>query len=386
MPFAQLVIGPPGSGKSTYCDGMQQFMTAIDRKCSVVNLDPANDKTNYSPALDIRDLVPLEEVMEKEELGPNGGVLYALEELEENWEWFQEELENLSDSYVIFDCPGQVELFTHHETLPRVFHKIEKLGYRLIVVQLLDSHTISRPTLYISSLLLCLRSMLHMPFPLINVLSKIDNLVKTAEPLPFNLDYYTEVQDLERLLPLLEKEQSTASNPSQIQSNNKFSALNAALIGLIEDFGLVGFEMLAVEDKTSMTNLLRAIDRASGYVFGTGEGSNEGIWQVAMQEGWGGKMDVRDVQERWIDRREEFDELERKAWEEEAREATATKVVRVPGENREQVPEEMQGMRGGARNNDDNDDDDLEELQRQFMEEKRKGDGASEIKVTNKRS
>lgn len=385
MPFAQLVIGPPGSGKSTYCDGMQQFMTAIDRKCSIVNLDPANDKTNYESALDIRDLVPLEEVMEKEELGPNGGVLYALEELEENWEWFHEELENLSDSYIIFDCPGQVELFTHHETLPRVFHKIEKLGYRLIVVQLLDSHTISRPTLYISSLLLCLRSMLHMPFPLINVLSKIDNLVKTAEPLPFNLDYYTEVQDLERLLPLLEKEQSTASNPSQMQSHNKFSALNAALVGLIEDFGLVGFETLAVEDKTSMTNLLRAIDRASGYVFGTDEGSNEGIWQVAMQEGWGGKMDVRDVQERWIDRREEFDELERKAWEEEAREATATKVVRLPGEKSDPIPDddvEVQGMRNGL----DNDDDDLEALQRQFMEQKRNGDGASGIKVTNKRS
>jgi len=95
MPFAQLVIGPPGSGKSTYCDGMQQFMTAVDRKCSVVNLDPANDHTNYPCALDIRELVSLEDVMEQEELGPNGGVLYALEELEENWEWFQQGLEGL---------------------------------------------------------------------------------------------------------------------------------------------------------------------------------------------------------------------------------------------------------------------------------------------------
>ncbi|KGQ01313.1 hypothetical protein PAAG_11992 [Paracoccidioides lutzii Pb01] len=57
MPFAQLVIGPPGSGKSTYCDGMQQFMSAIGRKCSVVNLDPANDKTSCTPAFDVRELV-----------------------------------------------------------------------------------------------------------------------------------------------------------------------------------------------------------------------------------------------------------------------------------------------------------------------------------------
>ena len=44
-----------------------------------------------------------------------------------------------------------------------------------------------------------------------------------------------------------------------------------------------------------------------------------------MSDHWAGKMEVRDVQERWIDRREEYDELERKAWEEEAKMATATK-------------------------------------------------------------
>lgn len=95
MPFAQLVIGPPGSGKSTYCDGMQQFMSAIERKCSVVNLDPANDHTSYQPALDVRDLVTIDEIMEQESLGPNGGVLFALEELEHNFEWLEEGLKEL---------------------------------------------------------------------------------------------------------------------------------------------------------------------------------------------------------------------------------------------------------------------------------------------------
>lgn len=95
MPFAQLVIGPPGSGKSTYCDGMHQFLSAIGRKCSVVNLDPANDRTSYPCALDIRELVTLEEIMQNDELGPNGAVLYALEELEHNWEWTEGKLKEL---------------------------------------------------------------------------------------------------------------------------------------------------------------------------------------------------------------------------------------------------------------------------------------------------
>ena len=57
-----------------------------------------------------------------------------------------------------------------------------------------------------------------------------------------------------------------------------------------------------------MTHLLRAIDRAGGYAFGA-EGANDTVWQVAMRDS-GVTMDVRDVQERWIDRREEFDEIE----------------------------------------------------------------------------
>lgn len=106
-------------------------MTAINRKASVVNLDPANDHTSYPAAIDVRQLVSLDDVMETEELGPNGGVLYALEELEHNLEWLEDGLSQLGDNYVLFDCPGQVELFTHHSSLRNIFFRLQKLGYRV---------------------------------------------------------------------------------------------------------------------------------------------------------------------------------------------------------------------------------------------------------------
>jgi GTPase SAR1 family protein len=106
-------------------------MGAIGRKCSVVNLDPANEHTNYTCALDVRDLVKLEEIMENDELGPNGGILYAMEELEHNIDWLESGLSSLGEDYVIFDCPGQVELFTHHSSLRNIFFQIQKLGYRV---------------------------------------------------------------------------------------------------------------------------------------------------------------------------------------------------------------------------------------------------------------
>lgn len=36
-----------------------------------------------------------------------------------------------TDDYVLFDCPGQVELFTHHSSLRNIFFRISKLGYRV---------------------------------------------------------------------------------------------------------------------------------------------------------------------------------------------------------------------------------------------------------------
>jgi GTPase SAR1 family protein len=93
--YGQLVIGPPGSGKSTYCDGIHQFLSAVGRPCSVVNLDPANDSTSYKPALDVRKLVSLEEIMKEEQLGPNGGVLHALEALEQDFDWLKDGLDGL---------------------------------------------------------------------------------------------------------------------------------------------------------------------------------------------------------------------------------------------------------------------------------------------------
>lgn len=45
MRYGQVVLGPPGSGKSTYCTVLQKYYAASDRKCIVVNLDPANDNT-----------------------------------------------------------------------------------------------------------------------------------------------------------------------------------------------------------------------------------------------------------------------------------------------------------------------------------------------------
>ncbi|KAF9486140.1 hypothetical protein BDN70DRAFT_846591 [Pholiota conissans] len=325
MPFGEIVCGSPGSGKSTYCYGKYQLFTALKRPISVVNLDPANDALPYPCAIDISSLITLQDVMDQHGLGPNGGMLYCMEYLEANFDWLEERLQELGDdAYVLFDLPGQVELSTNHESVKHIVEKLTKLSFRLAAVHLCDAHYITDASKYVSVLLLSLRAMLQLELPHINVLSKID-LISQYGDLEFNLDFYTEVQDLS----YLENTLNAALPP-------RFAALNMAMISLVEDFGLVGFETLAVEDKNSMLNLTHVIDRATGYVFVPPADSNQppetieqhnaapavrpntyALFSSAAAPLKGPGSDVRDVQERWIDSKEEYDAFEKREWRKE---------------------------------------------------------------------
>ncbi|CCE80162.1 Piso0_003264 [Millerozyma farinosa CBS 7064] len=302
--YGQVVIGPPGSGKSTYCHGMYQFLSAIGRKSCIINLDPANDTLPYpNCALDIRNFITLEEIMEELNLGPNGGLMYALESIDDSGvELLLNKIKQLKNDsyYLIFDCPGQVELFTHHNSLFKILNKIIKSNdLRLCVVSLIDSIYLTSPSQYISVLLLSLRTMLQLSLPHINVISKID-LLKGYGSLPFRLDYYTEVQDLNYLLPYLEDE-------SKSILGKRYVRLTEMIAEIVEDFNLVSFEVLAIEDKQSMINLLSAIDKANGYSFGTSETSGDTVWNDALRQGTFPGYKEIDIHERWIEKKEVYD-------------------------------------------------------------------------------
>ena len=51
MVFGQVVIGPPGSGKTTYCHGMGQFLSQLGRKVAIVNLDKALEDEGLESAI-----------------------------------------------------------------------------------------------------------------------------------------------------------------------------------------------------------------------------------------------------------------------------------------------------------------------------------------------
>ncbi|KAF7286434.1 hypothetical protein GWI33_005352 [Rhynchophorus ferrugineus] len=206
-------------------------------------------------------LITVEDVMQNCHLGPNGALMYCMEYLEENFDWLLNQLMHIKDSYIIFDMPGQVELYTHHESIKKIFLKLEKLNYHLCAVHLVDSHYCSDPPKFISTLLLSLSTMMQIALPHVNVLSKADLLKKHSFKLDFGLDFYTDVLNLEYLLELLDDGPFT----------NKYKKLNAAIVGLIQDYSLVSFIPLNVHSGKSLLELKNAIDKANGYIYGSGE-------------------------------------------------------------------------------------------------------------------
>lgn len=117
-------MGPAGAGKSTYCSTLITHCQSIKRSAHLVNLDPACDNFDYKPTINITDLISLEDVMDELHFGPNGGLIYCLEHVIENMDWLQEQLQDYDDDYLIIDCPGQIELFTHHNIMKRIVDEL----------------------------------------------------------------------------------------------------------------------------------------------------------------------------------------------------------------------------------------------------------------------
>lgn len=261
--YGQLVLGPPGAGKTTYCSQMSRLLRKLGRKVIIVNLDPANESMSYNPDIDIRKLIVLEEVMEQYNLGPNGALLYCMEFLEKNIDWLINQIQGDNSTNFIFDLPGQVELYCHHESLTNIFAKLSsESNLQLCVVHLVDSHHCSDAGKFIAALMLSLSAMLKIGLPHINLLTKIDLLKKHMDKLQFGIDFYTEVLDLNYLIDSLDSDAFT----------NKYKKLNSAFVSIIEDYSLVSFQLVDMLREDSLIKVKNSVDKANGHVFKAEEG------------------------------------------------------------------------------------------------------------------
>lgn len=80
---------------------------------------------------------------------------------------------------LLFDLPGQIELYVHLDAFRHIFTYLERQGVRLCVAYCLDITFFSDAAKSLSGSLLALNAMLFFELPHVNILTKCDLVTKT---------------------------------------------------------------------------------------------------------------------------------------------------------------------------------------------------------------
>ena len=157
----------------------KDYITKRDSEVSAItlNLDPGVKIMPYTPDIDIRDFIVLEEVMTEYGLGPNGAMILASDLMVNFLDDLKYEIDEYNPDWVFVDTAGQLELFAFRETGPLIASSLGFGSIQKAVSFLFDSNLARRPNGFISTLLLAASVQFRFKnIPQINVLSKVDLL------------------------------------------------------------------------------------------------------------------------------------------------------------------------------------------------------------------
>uniref|UniRef100_A0A2K5N7I5 GPN-loop GTPase 3 n=1 Tax=Cercocebus atys TaxID=9531 RepID=A0A2K5N7I5_CERAT len=224
-------------GPSTYCATMVQHCEALNRSVQVINLDPKKKKKNYSVMADIRELIKKKKKMEDDSLrfGPNGEKKKKKEYFANNFDWLEKKKKKKEDDYILFDCPGQIELYTH---LPVMKQLVQQLEHSSSLFCLLLKKK--------KKILAALSAMISLEIPQVNIMTKMD------------------LSQLKKKKKNPKKKKKLEDSTSDLRSKKK-KKKKKAICGLIDDYSMVRFLPYDQSDEESMNIVLQHIDFAIQY-------------------------------------------------------------------------------------------------------------------------
>ncbi|KAE9397922.1 XPA-binding protein 1 [Gymnopus androsaceus JB14] len=185
-PMTIITIGMAGAGKSTFVQRINSYLHSQDPPSppySVTHLP-------FDANIDIRDTVNYKEVMKQYNLGPNGGILTALNLFTTKFDQVLSLVEKRSDTvdYVILDTPGQIEIFTWSASGAIITDAIAS-SLPTVVAYIIDTPRTSAPATFMSNMLYACSILYKTKLPFILVFNKTD-----VQPHDFALEW---MQDFE---------------------------------------------------------------------------------------------------------------------------------------------------------------------------------------------
>ncbi len=168
------IIGTAGSGKSRLTATFSEWLKASNQDVTTVNLDPGVLTLPYSPDIDVRNYVNIENLMEEHNLGPNGALIIAADLIADNIVQISKEIEELQSDIVLVDTSGQMELFAFRASGPYITSELSHEPK--VTVYLFDSVFSTDPLNYVSNLFLSSAVYNRLYLPQVHLLSKCDLL------------------------------------------------------------------------------------------------------------------------------------------------------------------------------------------------------------------
>ncbi len=162
-----IVMGPAGGGKSTFVKTYSHYLGQKGYQVRAVNLDPASEPI-YHASADIRDFVKTEEVMRAYGLGINGALLKSAELAVE----YVERL-IVDGEFVLYDTPGQMELFLYSQAGNSFIKEIAANPFTLGLF-IVDCKSAEDPENFISILAQNTVVSLRTVLPTLTIFNKID--------------------------------------------------------------------------------------------------------------------------------------------------------------------------------------------------------------------
>ncbi|KAI0925389.1 hypothetical protein AcV7_005646 [Taiwanofungus camphoratus] len=176
-PIVIITIGMAGAGKTTFVQRINSYLHSQDPPSPpyILNLDPAVTNVPFEANIDIRDTVNYHEVMKQYNLGPNGGILTALNLFTTKFDQVLGLLEKRAETvdYVILDTPGQIEIFTWSASGAIITDAVAST-LPTVVAYIIDTPRTAAPATFMSNMLYACSILYKTKLPFILVFNKTD--------------------------------------------------------------------------------------------------------------------------------------------------------------------------------------------------------------------
>merc|ERR1712014_272825 len=173
-----------------------------------------------------------------------------MEFLEDNIEtWLLQELEGFphTDCF-LFDCPGQLELYSQVSVFRTLIESLQNYGWQVSVVYTLESTFLADLGKFLSGLMQVLSALVYFEVPHTTVLTKFD-----ISPYTKNIEEF------------LHPEGDVLEHKLDAADGTKYRVMNRLICGLLRQFCLIKFIPLDITREDSISTLLMHLDISSQF-------------------------------------------------------------------------------------------------------------------------